>query len=840
VDVFLWDGPRVGTPGALLEGLRGTLNDVAAVVPISLLDLMLAAGDDNLGGLVTEARRHVERAHGADVADEWRRDLFTAQARLEVRRLLASSPGVAPSHAPVRDVQLHGADGGLLASLPAAVAAALPRDGLERLREALRRLGGRLGAQIALEVDDGPAHPSDVLDPEPEEDRAVEDGGVVEANTRILVVWSGPRAKAIARHVSRPDWSPIDEGDRAASKWTVRTGRGVGREFDDGSSIIDVMEGDRLPTSSAPYDVIIWLVDDEVVLGGGLDDLARELALPKGRRGAPHLLAPALPAYEPSRVLTSLAERQGLSFPCDAVVDTALARSPFWTGNPWRAVDRRVADTVIGSALVAAMNWRVRKALLRGGGRGAPPLFAHAIGHGDPEDARPELGLLSEISTFGLGPSGRDDQTFGFKLVPLERSMRHVDRGYAAIREPELRFALFAGAVVANVADAGPAASAGGRAPARRPQAERRRLGEPRDLRRDDAAAGLRIPDLAAGVDLEDAGRLLVTAETPTPKAVRRALKAGWATARYTDLETISELLAGGNDGSMPALPRELRLPPLHRLPSNRGLAVRGVDPRDVLSVRVGDASEWRDERQYSHLAELGREYRERVDKPEARWVVFPRAAIEAAFADGDPAAESLVSLAKEAKRPSMGRALKRPADLRVAWAHPPASLSRFVLEDGKLPVRMAELPRHAVPAQRMFVIDGDLSVPMLFASRAFAVWAHATTSRSTSWLPRFSVSRTFETMPLPRPFTVVRDMEGWVSLRLDGDDPALIKLSRVFERALSDGDEQLALLLGSGRNGSLAELDRLVLHAIGLDPGAPDVEVLERLLEINATYAAR
>ena len=85
-------------------------------------------------------------------------------------------------------------------------------------------------------------------------------------------------------------------------------------------------------------------------------------------------------------------------------------------------------------------------------------------------------------------------------------------------------------------------------------------------------------------------------------------------------------------------------------------------------------------------LRNWGREYRERVDKPQARWVVFPRAAIETAFADGDPAAESLVRLAKEAERPSMGEALKRPADLRVAWAHPPASLSRFVLEDGRLP----------------------------------------------------------------------------------------------------------------------------------------------------------
>lgn len=839
VDVFLWNGPRVGTPGALLDGLRGALEEVAAAVPISLLDLMLSAGDDDLTDLVTDARRHIESTHGVEVADEWCLDLFTGQAQLELRRLLASSPGTASPSEYLRGVRVNSTDGGPVASLPAAVAAALPPDGLERLRETLRRLGERLGTPIELEVNDVPQQPSDMPDPRTAENSVKQDC-VAGAEARILVVSSGPRARAIARHVSKPDWSLLDTGGRAAATWVVRTGREVGRETGEGVSVIDVMDGDRLPTSSAPYDAVVWLLDDEVALGGDLDAFVQEVAGRKGRHSAAHLLALALPTYEPSRVLTMLAERQGLSFPCDAVIDTALARSPFWTGNPWRAVDRRVADTVVGSALVAAMDWGVRDALLRGAGRSAPPLFSHALGHGGPDGADPKLGLLSESSTFGLEPAGRSDQTFGFDLVPLDRSMQHINRGYAAIREPEFRFQRFAGAVVASVADFGPAAAAGRRGPVRRSQAEEPRFYLPRGMEREDAAAGLRMPNLAAGIDLQDRGRLMVTAEAPTPKAVRRALEAGWATARYTDRETISEVLAGDRDRSEPPLPRELRLPQLQRAPSNRGLAVRGIDPRDVLRLPAADAFEWRDARQYSHLAELGREYRERVDQPEVRWVVFPRAAVEAALNDGDPAAESLIRLAKKAERPSIGGALKRPADLRVAWAHPPPRLRRFVLEDGRLPVRMAELPRHAVPAQRMFVIDGDVSVPMLFASRVFAIWAHATTSRSTSWSPRFSVSRTFETMPVPGLFRPMDDVDGWVWLRLDSEDSALIGLSAVFEDAMRGGDHQFASLLGSGRRGPLADLDKVVLHAIGLGPGAPDVEVLERLLQMNSDHVDR
>jgi hypothetical protein len=398
----------------------------------------------------------------------------------------------------------------------------------------------------------------------------------------------------------------------------------------------------------------------------------------------------------------------------------------------------------------------------------------------------------------------------------------------------------FAEAVVASAANFGPAGAAGRRGPVRSSHAKWPRFKPPRGMESENAAAGLRMPHLAAGIDLKEGGRLMVTAEAPTPKAVRRALEAGWATARYSDRETIFDVVAGEHDRSEPPLPRELRLPQLHRASPNRGLAVRGIDPRDVLRLSTGDASEWREARQYSHLAELGREYRERVDQPEARWVVFPRAAVQAAFDDGDPAAESLIRTAETAERPRVGGALKRPADLRVAWAHPPPHLRRFVLEDGRLPVRMAELPRNAVPAQRMFVIDGDVSVPMLFASRVFAIWAHATTSRSTSWLPRFSVSRTFETIPVPRLFGLVSDVEGWVWLRLDSNDPALMDLSAVFENAMRGGDHQLALLLSSGRSGPLGELDKLVLRAIGLEPGAPDVEVLERLLELNSADVSR
>lgn len=93
-------------------------------------------------------------------------------------------------------------------------------------------------------------------------------------------------------------------------------------------------------------------------------------------------------------------------------------------------------------------------------------------------------------------------------------------------------------------------------------------------------------------------------------------------------------------------------------------------------------------------------------------------------------------------------------------------------------------------------------------------------------------------TLPMPPLFGLMGEADGRVLLRLNSEDPALTELSKVFEDAMRGGDHQLASLLGSGRRGPIADLDKLVLRAVGLGPVAPDVELLERLLEINSDYA--
>ena len=188
---------------------------------------------------------------------------------------------------------------------------------------------------------------------------------------------------------------------------------------------------------------------------------------------------------------------------------------------------------------------------------------------------------------------------------------------------------------------------------------------------------------------------------------------------------------------------------------------------------------------------------------------------------------------------PEMGeRPLKRPADLRAAWTPPAEGDRRYVLEDGRVPIEMAQLPALSVPAQRMFLIDGDVSVPLLLLSRPFGLWARAMTSRSTSWLSRFSVSRTFETLPVPSCFVLSATARERPTLRLARRGSALEAWTSVLD-ASSTQDGRWRRFGGSGTGEEeisrvWGEVDAFLLDSMGLLPAASDVDVLERMLQGN------
>jgi hypothetical protein len=135
------------------------------------------------------------------------------------------------------------------------------------------------------------------------------------------------------------------------------------------------------------------------------------------------------------------------------------------------------------------------------------------------------------------------------------------------------------------------------------------------------------------------------------------------------------------------------------------------------------------------------------------------------------------------------------------------------------------------VPAQRFFIIDGDGGVPAFLGSRIFGAWAKITLTRSMSWMPRFSVSRTFETLPIPPPFIITRAGDGPARLTLAENRrlrPLAEELRRLYRRRSMDSAKELQ-----------AEIDRAILSELKLSEDAPDLAIVELLLRRpeNARY---
>lgn len=840
-DVFLRQGdPVVGTAEEVLRELEPVVEELRRSIPLSLLDLALAAGEEDVSDLVAIAERHVGRAHGVEKAADWRRDMLASNARLTVRRRLASMDADGVWRREVRRMVVEERPGGATARLPAALAAALSGDRLEDLRADLEHLGARLGVALDLETvaGDEPRQPAaPARDHAAPAARSAPDpasvGKGVPAPLRILVACSGERARAIARYVSPPDWTPLRGPSDADRHWTM--GRGGERPDDElpGRSVIDVVHVDMPPGSDGDYDAVVWLVDDDLADTASFAlAMLRDGARAGARRAAVRLLAPALPADQPSRLLMA-PETLPPSAGWDALVDTSLARSPFWTGNPSRAVDRRIADLVVGSALLAAVDREIRKALLERREGGPTRLFSYAFGHGGLGGSDPELGLMSESSATGRSDADRHDAVFSFALSASRGGPRSAPTGYAAVRRPDADFAAFADAVVSSVLMLGPAGTKAGRPPLRRSEAFDDWSARGRATMEGGPIAKLRTPELAVRIGMDRGPSVVVLAEAPGLETVRSAAAAGLAVARYTDRDTLADVLME-RVGERTPLPRELRLPRIGRLAANRGLAVRGIDPRDVL--RTPSGSEWLDLARGSELEPLYRAYRPRIDALEVEELVVPRAAAEEAMRRGDRAAEALRVMA--GRRADVAR-LKRPRDLAVAWTEPQdGAVRRYVIEDGVVPVRVAELPRHVVPGERMFMVDGDAAVPMLFGSRLFEVWARATTTRSTSWLSRFSVGRTFETFPIPPVFEAA-GRDGRAELRLQSADGPLADLVRRFDLELDPGEPGLA----TARAGVMEVRDHrdlwdqvngTLLDVIELSAEASDIDILDRLLSMN------
>jgi hypothetical protein len=839
-DVFLWnDAAFVGTPEEIWAELTTSHPDLEARAPLSMLDLAVHAGRPDVDRIAPSAMTFVTERFGQPRARGWRRQFLRQQVEIGLRWALADAK---LEDAEFRSVALAEEVGGVRLDMSRALADALhSSDAGRQAMEAVAGLAAMLDASLSpprreLREAAAPALADMPILDEPYEEAANVERDVAAADQPhdpaeepqalgpVTIVPIGKRARSVANH--------------------LRSARNRDLRFDNGEfRIMSRPHGDLIDGRPQSPQTLILIIDDEETKRGQLPGDIEDLMAEHAANGSLVLLAPALPATRPSALFE---EMDFLSPPrraAHAVLDTAIARSPFWWGNAKRSFDRRISD-VIELAIAAGRNPFVRRELVRREHGPVPPILSLGLlPEGSPRqtliDGPGNLRLGSEASWVDGNPKRNDkDIHFSIRMSPDgEVREPHHDRLIVEARRRDNRFPEFASRVVTPIVE------------------RKTRRGRDFELRveqlhaaPDELVSYLRAPRHAAAFRIDDGldpdgerMRLVVTGETPTLELVERADSMGWSILRYTDTATLKRL--SEERPAIASFPDEIDLGSICSDDLHRGLATRGVDQRDVFRVSGDMVSEW--------LASLPPARREaaRAEGRQRRSATRP-------FGDpdqdqlftpdfvesADPAAQDLLALISAAgRRPPERRQMRRRGDMEKCWMEPSTGLQRYAIVDGVIPVIVLELQDHEAPVEDLFIIDGDLAVAALFRSRPFAVWARATLPAASSWMARFSIANTFGGFPIVAPFRVIRETHGRSVLTLD-DNPMpiaelVLEVNQHIERAQAGGP------LSNWKEAhhvhdaypAMRRLDELILDAYGLKGDADDIAILRRLVEMNA-----
>lgn len=643
--------------------------------------------------------------------------------------------------------------------------------------------------------------------------------------TEALIIAEGRRARDIVGHLRRSENRDVQQRD---DRWHIAASPRDYRQL--------------LSHAGQLARVIAVVLDEDHqerrIPSDGLDNFLREQAA----EGALILLVPALSAGRPSRLFDPRERLPELARGGHAILDSAIARSPFWWGKSKRSFDRRVAD-VIALAVVACRSAIVRRELLQGLPGEAMPILtvgtmlapsAREAPHDDLNN--PPLG--SEASWVSGDPKRSDPAVlFSARINPEEvGSYENESQIVVEGRKRENRFPEFAGRVLA------PMFSRRRRAPGR-PTHRLEQLPSVNSA----INSALSMPEYCSSFVISDEAlgsfSLAVTGETPTLDAVETASRSGWRIARYTDTGTLRRLAEESERSG--TFPDEVDIGPLRSHPINRSLATRGVDQRDVIRVSYDLMSEWLDElspmdRQSAREnARPMRSATRQYGEPENDHLLMRDYVL-----GEEPAAQGLRNLLSRDGTPLAPRALKRSADLLKCWTPPSPGFQRYALVDGAVPVVLVELRDNEVPVQDLFVIDGDLAVPALFRSRVFGVWARATLPAASSWMARFSVASTFGGFPIAAPFRIIGQEGSLAALVADGASSSLMselarEVSQHIERALAShpSNSWKAAHRVTDTVPAMARLNEMILAFYGLPDDSNDIVILRRLQQMNAAF---
>lgn len=823
-DIVLWDGKTyVGTPSDIWEALQPMRDSLAKKIPITLLDLSLQAAPDEARELTPIAISYVRKHYGDLRANKWKLEsLLRPQVQILARRLAFADDILPQVKKAINSIEiLEQKVGEFQIDANPLLWENLSKTGrLEDFDIKIESLAERLDLKFL-----GRAPTS--LNPPKVEENLLEQPlqPPIQENFNILIIVSGRRAKEIARNFSvpfgRPSWSntrdPQNVYTEHSFEWLDTPKLFTGSLSPYIHIAHDVSEIENILS----YAVVVYLTDDDVLTNKTASNAyGYTIDFIKTQFSGISLLAPAIPNDRPSKLLVDN-ELSFENYGFDTVIDTSVARSPFWSGNTRRSLDRRIADIVIDAALLCLNGSPVASYLIENRYLKSSNIMSFAYSTKSKRDSLKGFSSESTWSQYGHKSSRKDVlASFEFKMIPNQKKIAHDALGLVEIRNRHFDFPNFADLVLKDL------------------QSDRiipRHKAAPENI-----INQLQYPKLSAGFYLpqKNINGLLITAETPSTSLIKIATSYGWAVVRYTDKTSLSRILS--SDLDLPFIPDEIYFQKLRKIPANKGFAKRGVDPRDIIKIDSRLYDDLKDELEISELNFYIRRYRASIHDEAANSAIKEFVFPTNEFFTGSLSKNAQNFIKRLLKAQLSVRPPKRAGDLRAAWVPPIHDSRRFVMADSTIPVTISELDFDEVPDQRMFIMDGDGSVPALLLSCVFEVWARATISKSLSWMPRFSITGTFETFPLSPVFTLERDKNNACYLHLEKRNNHLKKVVSQFDKSknmLGRKGQRIALNRSSDISANFfKELDIAVLDAYDLNSKATDLQILERLLELNKT----
>ncbi|MUO42178.1 MULTISPECIES: hypothetical protein [Rhizobium/Agrobacterium group] len=819
-DIFLWaERAYAGRPAEIHAALEEFREDLLEVAPLSWLDLALPAEARDTDRIATVVQAFLEEKLGKDRGMAHYVSLVVRPGILiELRKAILLDPtSEGTLSLDGLSVKPHGRS-----SFEIAIASGLSRSfdpaSAEDFRQAVETFAGRLGTTVdvkGLEAVLGAriAGPETMLAPPASR---ISSRLTRRDAPNVLIIAADPRAQAISRHLEPPPSIQFNSGTVWEGDYRVKRSRDLTSLSAPGDGVIlivDTVAAGNWPKSLSGFGVIIWLAGNEALSD---DRVSRISELVRRREESLFLIAPAPPSDAPSIIMEQRSRLEQILGQASAVIDTTLARSPFWTGQTRRSIDRRMADMVATVGVLAASADDVREDMVKRGHSRQVHAVSLSIG-----ERRSGYEMASELNATGLrGMQADRRMSSRYRFEIAEKGIGAVRNAIVDITPLVTDFERFGEATFLEIVG-------------------RRESWFDKSLITgvsDRLMESLDARALSVGLKDRDGTPLMVlTAEAPRLAAIREAHRSGLSIARYTDIGAIR---SAAIDGKRLELPGEMRLGKLFRLPQNQGLVTRGLDTRDVVRV---DERDWLDIRSSgtSGLDSQARLYRPNArSRDDGREIAIPVAAVWDGIRGRDPVALQLFERFPELReRAELGG--KRPSDLVAAWTTPSRAAERWVIEDGRIPAEAGLLREGEVPAQRLFFIDGDEAVPCFVFSRLFAVWAKSLLPASTSWASRFQVSRTFDAFPFPLCFRIERPSEGQPQLRFSKGHRRLAELGhRLRYEFMDDGRRPATRGVEDERVGQqmelLEELDEILLGEMGMPLRASNLDILEALLERN------